>query len=133
MSTGSEAEDRAELVNILADKQRRRHLASVFRRRGLATQIQEMRIARGWTQSDLAAESGKVQETIIQLENPDYGRYTIATLGRIADAFDVPLFVRFGTWNELADRIAGLSPEDLAVPDFEHDPALHRLNFPEEA
>lgn len=125
MSTNSETDARAELVKIFRNRERRHRMASEFRKIGLAAQIREMRVGRGWTQAQVAAESGKVQETISQVENPDYGRYTITTLDRLADAFDVPLFVRFGTWGELADRIAGLSPEDLAVPDFDHDPGLH--------
>ena len=91
----------------------------------MAEQIRETRLNRGWTQADLANASGKVQETISQLENPDYGSYTIKTLQRIAEAFDVALIVRFAPFSELADWMADLSPKNLAVPDYDHDSDLH--------
>lgn len=125
MSTDSAASEREELLEILKDKERRQHLASVVTKRTLAEQIREIRLARGWTQSDLAHATGKVQETISQLENPDYGSYTIKTLDRLAEAFGVILTVRFDPFSELVRRMTELSPEDLAVPDYEHDPGLH--------
>ncbi len=80
-----------------------------------------MRVSRGWTQEELAQASGKVQETISQLENPNYGSYTLKTLQRLAEAFDVALIVRFVPFSDLVDRMANLSPEDMAVPDYNHD------------
>lgn len=124
MSTGSTAGEREELLEVLKDKERRHHLASVVTKRGLAEQIREIRLARGWTQSELARATDKVQETISQLENPDYGSYTIKTLQRLAEAFDVKLTVRFDPFSELVRWMTDLSPDDLAVPDFEHDPGL---------
>ena len=124
MSMPSRNSERAALIERFKDKPRRHHFAALFIKQGLAEQIHEMRIARGWTQSDLAQQSGKVQETISQLENPNYGSYTIKTLQRLADAFDVALFVRFGPFSELVDRVVQLSPDDLAVPSFEEDTAL---------
>ena len=115
---------RARLIESLRDKEYRHHFASAGIRRGLAEQIREMRLDRGWTQADLARASGKVQETISQLENPNYGSYTLKTLQRLGEAFDVALIVRFAPFSQLADWIAGLSPQDLAVPDFDHDPGL---------
>ncbi len=127
VSTNSSASEREDLLEILKDKGRRHHLASVVTKRTLAEQIREIRLARGWTQSDLARAAGKVQETISQLENPDYGSYTMKTLQRLAEAFDVTLTVRFDPFSDLIHRITHLSPEDLAVPDYEHDPGLHMI------
>jgi transcriptional regulator with XRE-family HTH domain len=122
VNTGSDA--RSKLVGSLRDKQYRHQFASAVIRRGLAEQIREMRLRRGWTQADLANASGKVQETISQLENPNYGSYTIKTLQRLAEAFDVALIVRFAPFSELASWVTNMSAEDLAVPGFEHDPGL---------
>ncbi len=91
----------------------------------MAEQIRATRLARGWTQSDLARATNKVQETISQLENPNYGSYTIKTLERLAEALDVKLTVRFDPFSELVDWLTGLSAESFAVPDFDHDPGLH--------
>lgn len=125
VSTDSQVSERDELLEALRDKNRRHHLASVVTKRGLAEQIREMRLARGWTQTDLAHATNKVQETISQLENPNYGNYTLKTLQRLAEAFDVTLTVRFDPFSELVRRLTELTPEDLAVPDYEHDPDLH--------
>lgn len=63
------------------------------------------------------------QETICQLENPDYGRYSLKTLKRLAAALDVALVVRFAPFTELAAWIADPSSDTLAVPGFEEDVA----------
>lgn len=124
MSTGSAANEREELLELLRDKNRRHHLASMMTKRGLAEQIREIRRARGWTQAELAQKTGKVQETISQLENPNYGNYTLRTLQRLAESFDVTLTVRFDPFSEMVRWMTELAPEDLAVPDYEHDTGL---------
>lgn len=63
------------------------------------------------------------QARISQLEDPDYGRPTLSTLLRLKRAFDVALDVKFLPFSELAAWSANFSAEDLAVPDFDHDPA----------
>lgn len=87
----------------------------------LATQIRMLREQRFGRQQDLADRLGKRQETISQWENPDYGRYSLSTLRSLADAFDVPLIVRFGTWSELADWNAHISPASLAPLPYEEE------------
>jgi transcriptional regulator with XRE-family HTH domain len=59
------------------------------------------------------------QSTISDLENPNY-EYApqIGTLERLANAFDVPLIVRFGSWEELWDWENNLTPERLAPKTF---------------
>jgi transcriptional regulator with XRE-family HTH domain len=114
-----------KLLERFRDKTYRHLMASQLVKRGLAEQIHEMRLDRGWTQAELAQASGKVQETISQLENPDYGNYTLKTLQRLAEAFDVALIVRFAPFSELAHWITDLSPEKLAVSNFDHDPGVH--------
>ena len=56
---------------------------------GLAFQLNLMREARGWTQEELARRCDMAQETISRLEDPNYGRYTLKTLKRLAKTFDV--------------------------------------------
>ena len=88
---------------------------------GLAFQIKLMRDDRGWTQSELGERTEKAQETISQLENPDYGRFTLATLQKLAAAFDVGLFVKFVPFGELVDWNVNLTPERLAPPSFDQE------------
>lgn len=59
------------------------------------------------------------QGTISRLENPDYGKYTLTTLKRLAAAFDVALVVRFAPFGELLTWADELSPEALAVPAYD--------------
>jgi transcriptional regulator with XRE-family HTH domain len=91
---------------------------------GLPYQIRALRRDRGWTQKELAERLGMTQEGVSRLENPNYGKFTLSTLKRLASAFDVALVVRFEPFSHLVDWVANLSPDDMAVPDFEHDPGL---------
>lgn len=77
------------------------------------------------TQADLARESGMAQNNISRLESPEYGKYSISSLKRIADALDVALVVRFVPFSRYIDWLSGtprvdegLSPSALAVPSF---------------
>lgn len=90
-------------------------------RNGIASQIRAMRESRGWTQSELGQRAGMAQETISQLEDPEYGRVTLGTLKRLASAFDVALTVRFAPFSGLVARVSRLSADDLDVPDFHND------------
>ena len=58
---------------------------------------------------------GIAQPTISQLEDPNYGRFSLATLIKLAEAFDVGLAVRFVPFGELVDWTTNLN-EDRLVP-----------------
>ncbi len=94
------------------------HLSST-----IAAQIYAMRTApeRDWTQQKLAEEAGVGQPRIPVYEDSDYGSFSLATLKKLAYAFDAALVVRFVPFRELADWIANLSPEDLAVLSFDKE------------
>lgn len=93
--------------------------------RYLAFQIRAMRVARDWSQEELAQRTGMNQNMIYRLENPAYGRPTLSTLKRVAEAFDVGLVVRFVPFRQMVDWVSstpfvdnGLSTHSLAVPSF---------------
>lgn len=88
---------------------------------GLARQIRAIREKYGWTQQELAERTGKAQETISQLENPDYGRFTLKTLKTLASAFDLALMVNFVSLSELINRVSNLSPSVIAPPNYEEE------------
>lgn len=115
---------REQIAASLRDKEYRELFVEEEIDTGLPLQIRALRKARGWSQRELAKQVGMTQEGVSRLESLDYGRYTLATLKRLAAAFDVALVVRFEPFSRLVDWAANLSPEDLAVPDFEHDPGL---------
>ena len=114
-------EARARLVESNLDK-------------GVAFQIRATREAQSLTQADLARDAGMTQNNISRLESPDYGKHTITSLKRIADALDVALVVRFVPFSQYiswlsgtAYRDEGLSAESLAVPSFEKEEKLGRI------
>src|ERR1700730_2314616 len=63
----------------------------------IASQIFMMRTRedRKWTQTTLAEKAGMKQSRISAIEDPDFENVEIATLRRLASAFDVGLSVRF--------------------------------------
>jgi len=68
------------------------------------------------------------QGNISRLESPDYGKATISSLKRIADAFDVALVVRFVPFSQYTDWLSGtpfldlgMRPESMAVESFDEE------------
>ena len=88
---------------------------------GLAHQIRALRDKNGWTQEELSNRAGKKQPVIAQLENPDYGNYTLKTLKTLASAFDVALQVNFVSFSDLIKRAANLTPEIIAPKGYEEE------------
>ncbi len=110
-----------ELIRSFRDSEYRREFATEQVAIGLAFQIRLLRESRGWTQDQLAQRTSKAQETISQLENPNYGRHTVSTLKKLASTFDVALSVRFVSFSELASRTVRLTPQNLAPPSFDKE------------
>ena len=116
---------RQQVVESLQDWEYRHLYAAEHNRTGIAVQIRAMREERGWTQAELGERAGGIaQERISQLEDLDYGRFSLKTLERLALPFDVALFVRFVPFSSLVDWVTSLSPADLAVPSFDDDRLL---------
>ena len=88
---------------------------------GLAHQIRALRDKYGWTQKELGNRAGKKQPVVAQLENPDYGSYTLKTLKTLASAFDVALQVNFVSFSDLVKRAANLTPEIIAPKGYEEE------------
>ena len=116
---------RNQMIDSLRDKEYRDLFVAAHIRNEIAFQIRAIRESLGWTQAELGERiGGKVQESISQWENPNYGKFTLNTLRRLASAFDVGLVVRFAPFSELVDWITQPSPADIAVPIFDHDTEL---------
>jgi transcriptional regulator with XRE-family HTH domain len=113
-----------QIVGKLAKKDYRDRFVADHISLGLAFQIRAIRDGRGWSQKELGQRVGMAQETISLLENPNYGRFTLRTLKRLASAFDVALVVRFVPFSQLVAWETNLSTDDLTVPSFEGDPGL---------
>ena len=117
---------REQIAASLRDKEYRDLFVEEEIDTGLPLQIRALRKDRGWSQKDLAQRVGMTQEGVSRLENLDYGKYTLTTLKRLASAFDVALVVRFEPFSRLVDWAVNLSPQDMEVPDFDHDPGFAR-------
>ncbi len=131
MSPSTTSRRRNQLARALVDKDFREAFVAETISQGIAFQIKETRDERGWTQAELGERAGKPQPVISQLENPDYGAYTLKTLKALASAFDVALVVRFVPFSELVNYTTHLTPGHLAPVDFGRDAALYVREFPE--
>jgi transcriptional regulator with XRE-family HTH domain len=87
-----------------------------------AAQIIAMRHERGWSQAYLANIVGMKQSRICLLEDPNYQSVSLATLQRMAEAFDVALSVEFSGFGKLAESVDRLDVGDLTPPSFDRDP-----------
>lgn len=111
-----------KLLDQLKDKETREVFAAEHVTTGIPFQIHALREKWGMTQAELARKAGMAQERISVLEDPNYEFIPkIGTLLKLADVFDVPLIVRFGSWGEIFEWETGLSPEALAPPTFDEE------------
>ena len=90
----------------------------------LPLQIRALRLEREWTQPRLAAEADMKQPRISAIENPGKVHFTLETLRRLAEAYDVALIVRFAPFSELARWSRDFNPDEFSVPSFDDDPGL---------
>ncbi|WP_438391117.1 helix-turn-helix domain-containing protein [Caballeronia sp. DA-9] len=96
---------------------------------GLAFQIKELRVARGLTQSQLAAKLGlRGQSAIARYEDPSYGKMSLQTLLRIAEVLDVALLTKFVGYSKFIFETHDVSPTALYAPSFEDEDAVGELD-----
>lgn len=99
----------------------------------VASQIEAMRDARKWTQSDLAAKIGTKQSRVSVLENPDNPNFEVKTLLKVASAFDVGLSIKFVPFSEVVACADNITPDNLVVAEFAKDslaPSFAPFVFP---
>jgi transcriptional regulator with XRE-family HTH domain len=87
----------------------------------VGTQIKVLREQREWRQEDLAREAGIQQPMVSRYENVNYSNWTLATLKKLARAYDVWLDIRFRSFGELVGETNRFSRESLQVPRFADD------------
>lgn len=90
----------------------------------IAFQIESNRRARGMSQADLAKAIGTRQSAIARLEDSTYGRHSLATLMKVAHAFDCALRVSLISYSRLAEEVADTSDDALYAAPFESERAL---------
>jgi len=83
------------LVTEFDDKEYAHAYMEEFSNMAIAAQIKVLREQRGWTQKELADASGMKQERICALEDIDYDAWTIKTLRKLSNAFDLTVKLSF--------------------------------------
>lgn len=92
----------------------------------IATQIKVLREQRNLTQKALAELTGMAQPRIAVLEDVNYPSWSINTLRRLAEAFDLRLSVKFETFSSLISEIETLNREALERDSFNNDIWFHK-------
>ena len=87
----------------------------------LPLQIRALRKQRGLTQPELAELTGMKQPRFPLMEKPGGAKFTLETLRRLAEAFDIALIVRFAPFSELLDWSEHFNPDSFAVPSFQSE------------
>lgn len=118
----SKIERKKNLIGRLKNKEYRDAFVSEHIDTGIPFQIKALRNQRHWTQHDLAKITGMKQTRISVLEDPNYSRFSLTTLKKVASAFDVGLIVRFVSVSELVEWEINLSPNSLKAFSFDQDP-----------
>lgn len=103
----------------LGDKDYREAFAEAHVGDFLASQIYSMRLAKGWTQAQLADEAGVTQPMICDFEKSVEG-VRLTSLFKVASAFDVALLVKFVPFHVMAREAIDVRA-DQPVPSFEDD------------
>lgn len=84
----------------------------------LPLKIQIMREQQGLTQEQFGEKAGMAQTWVSNIESPHYGKFTIATLLRIASVHDVALVIDFVPFSKLLQDTMNLSPQSFEVLSF---------------
>ena len=109
------------LKNLKENKKYREAFVAEHIATTIPFQLRAMRKKLRMTQKQLGKDAGMAPERITVLEDPNYARFTVSTLLRLADALDVALIVRFAPFSELLRWASNLSDEAVAVLPFEEE------------
>jgi transcriptional regulator with XRE-family HTH domain len=120
------SELRGNLREEFRDKEYRHAYADESLNSYIATQIKVLREQRQLTQKELADLTGMAQPRIAVLEDINYSSWSINTLRRLAEAFDVRLSVKFETFSSLISETEAFSREALERAPFDEDTWFHR-------
>ena len=120
---------REQIVKNIEDKESRDYFVEEHISTSIPFQIRAIRESLSKTQKQLAKEMSTGQSVISQLENPDYGNFTLNTLKKIASIFDVALIVKFAPFSELVDSFINLDHDKIAATTYSKDTRLHGSDF----
>jgi transcriptional regulator with XRE-family HTH domain len=112
---------RQQLLQGFRDPEYRHAFVNERLRASVALQVRALRQARTMTQKELGDAIGMAQTWVSRLENPDYGKMTVATLLRLAEAFDTDLEIKFRPFSKTLDSLPTQGPEYFAVLSFDEE------------
>lgn len=110
--------------NLQADRAYRKAFVCEHVDQNIPFQIRANREHRGWTQADLGRRARMAQARISVLEDPNYSKFTISTLKRLATAFDTGLQVAFVPVSAVLNRSVNLANQ-LVSPSADEDSGLN--------
>jgi transcriptional regulator with XRE-family HTH domain len=93
-----------DLSDLLADKETAYEFLREYTGLGIADDIRRLREDRDLTQSRLAEILGTTQSVVARLEDADYRRYSLTTLQKIAEAFDLWPTIVFEPYQRVIHR-----------------------------
>ena len=79
----------------LKDKELAKDYYKELEKTRIAIEITNFREKKGITQKELAKMINTTQSVIARLENPEYKKYSLSTLKKVADALNLELIVSF--------------------------------------
>ena len=106
------------------DKEYRHNYLDEFLNAWIATQIKVLREQRGWSQKELAQHAGMLQPRISALENVNYSSWSVQTLRKLAEAFDLILRISFESFGDGIRDFSLFDPDHLQRPSFDNDPVF---------
>ena len=92
------------------DKEYRDAIVQAGIEQDIAWQIRTNRQARNLTQAQFAKMLGTRQPAVQRMEDPEYGKHSLATLVKVASVFDCALQVRLLPFSEFATISENLTP-----------------------
>jgi transcriptional regulator with XRE-family HTH domain len=110
-----------QMWDSLKDPELRRQFIDAHVDEGIAFQIRSLRNKRPQTQPEFAKELGVKQPLVSAWENPNYGKYSLNTLKKLAKVFDVGLLVRFVPFSQLVDWTISPTYSGIAPPSFREE------------
>lgn len=108
------------------DKETRHIYVDEFLNAKIATQIKVLREQQGWTQAELAERTGMKQTRISLLEDVNYTAWTLQTLRKLAEAFDLRINVSFEDFGSFLKEFTDFNRENLERTSFEKDPVFKK-------
>lgn len=110
-----------KLKSEFQDSEYRHAYCDEFLNAFIATQIKVLREQRGWTQTELGEHTGLHQSSISEMEDVSHSSWTIKSLRKLAEGFDLTLSVSFEEFGERIKDICSLERELLERSSFNED------------